>query len=449
MITTGFVGFGEVNTPKEIIDRKCAEAAQRLEDAGLKLVRTPPVSDDPQGEQAQRAIRDLKKEEFDLLVVCLAGWIPSWVVIKITSEFAHKPMVLWGLTGSTQDGRLVTTAAQAGTSALRKVFEDLGYRFKYVYESPGAKPKTAEILSFARAAQAATSLRRAKIGMMGYRDMKLYGTMFDGTSLRLRIGVEIECFEMLEMVQRAEKISGDDVDQVVAGMRQNWEFQKVTQEETLKTAARYFLALKDIVTAGGYEAVSLIDVDGMKKLLGYPPAPIFMLLGEELGICTVPENDALGAVTQLMVKYVSGQIVPYFEFYEFFADRLLMGVPDFVPSAIVDGKVKVIPTVFGELAEGILNVSKVKTGRITLSRLTATGDRYSLHMITGEALPPRSWEEVGWQPPAPQLPSVEIVPDIPVEQFTQKVLSQHYFLAYGDFTSELKDLCRLLGVELY
>jgi L-fucose isomerase-like protein len=448
-VKAGFVGFGEVNTPAEIISRKVGEAEKLLKDLGIDLVRTDPVSDDPQGQQAQRAVQELKREQFDLLVVCIAGWIPSWAVIRITSEFADKPMLLWGLTGYTQGGRLITTADQAGTSALRKVFEDLGYRFKYVYESPGGKPKLEQISSFAAAARAESLLKRAKVGMMGYRDMRLYGTMFDGTSVKARTGVEVECFEMLEMVQRSEKLQPSEVEAVIREMEKNWHFEKKAQAQTLDKAARYFLAVRDITAERIYDAVSLIDVDGMKKLLEYPPAPIFMLLGEQLRVCTIPENDALGAITQLFVKFTTGQIAPYFEFYEFFEDRMLMGVPDFVPSEVVEGKVKVLPTAFGGFAEGLLNVSKVKTGRITLSRLTAAGDRYSLHMITGQALEPRSWEEAGWQPPAPQLPSLEILPDIPVEEFAQKVLSQHYIVAYEDITQELTDLCRLLGIGMY
>jgi len=448
-VKAGFVGFGEVNTPVEIIRKKVGEAVKLLEDLGLDLLRTDPVSDDPKGAEAERAVRELKKQEFDLLIICIAGWIPSWAVIRITGEFAHKPMLLWGLTGYTQGGRLVTTADQAGTTALRKVFEDLGYRFKYVYESPGAKPKLEAIRSFAAAARAESLLKQAKVGMMGYRDMRLYGTMFDGPSLKARTGAEVEFFEMLEMVQRSEKLDPSAVQEVIRDMETNWQFENKAQAQTLEKAARYFLAVRDITTERGYDAVSLIDVDGMKKLLEYPPAPVFMLLGEQLGVCTIPENDTLGAITQLMVKFVSGQIAPYFEFYELFEDRMLMGVPDFVPSEVVEGKVKVLPTAFGGFAEGILNVSKVRTGKVTLSRLTAAGDRYSLHMVTAEAVTPRSWEEAGWQPPAPLLPSLEIVPDIPVEEFAQKVLSQHYILAYGDVTRELKDLCNLLGIGMY
>lgn len=192
----------------------------------------------------------------------------------------------------------------------------------------------------------------------------------------------------------------------------------------------------------------MIDVDGMKKLAKLPPSAIFMLLGDELDICTIPENDSLGSVTQLMTKYLTGQAAAYLEFYEFMEDRVLMGVPDYVPSEVVEGKVKVNPTSFGGFSEGLLNVSKVKTGRVTLCRLTSKGDKYSMHIVTGEAVAPRSWEEAGWAPPAPQLPSLEIILDTPVEDFAEKVLSQHYIISYGDNTGVLKDLCKILDIEV-
>jgi hypothetical protein len=36
--------------------------------------------------------------------------------------------------------------------------------------------------------------------MMGYRDMRLYGTLVDGVSLRRVIGAEVDVFETLEVV---------------------------------------------------------------------------------------------------------------------------------------------------------------------------------------------------------------------------------------------------------
>lgn len=444
----GFVGFGEVNSPRELIVSKCREAESQLKEAGLELVRTEPVSDDPEGRDARRAVAELSGKDFDLLVVCIAGWIPTYAVINVISAFYHKPMVLWGLAGYYENGRLVTTADQAGTTALRIVMEDMGYNFKYVYNTPDGGSKVDKVISFARAATASRLLKSAKIGSMGYRDMKLYGTQFDSISLRGKIGVEVEIFDMLEMVQKADNVKDDEISRIVDKVKNEWQFEKTAKDETLKKGAKYYLALKEIIKERGYEAVSLIDVDGMKKLLHFPPSMIFMLIANELDICTTPENDISGCVTQLITRYLTGQIGAYMEFYEFFEDRVLIGVPDYIPGEVTDGPVKVNPTAFGGFAEGILNVSRAKTGRVTLCRLIAKGGKYIMHVVSGEAVTPHSWEEAGWTHPAPQLPGLEIILDTPVEAFTEKVASQHYIISYGDNRALFKDFCKLAGIEM-
>jgi len=389
----------------------------------------------------------LKGQDFDCLVVCIAGWIPTHAVVKVTEHFRHIPMVLWGLCGWMEGDRLVTTADQAGTTAIRKTFYDLGYTFKYVYDIIGLPSKTKTVYNYALAASAAKKLRHARSGMAGYRDMNLYGTQADGPSLKREIGPEIETFEMLEIEQRYQKITDDKKQDVIDRCMSKWNFLKAANPESMKKAAGYYLATKEICDERGYDAISLKDVDGMKKLLGFPPAPIFMLLADEEGLCTIPENDSLGNITQLMVKYLTGQCAFYLEFYEFFTDRVLAGVPDYVPAEVTDGGVTVMPAAFGELSEGILNVSKVKPGNVTMCRLTCIDGSYYMHMVTGEGITPRKWEEAGWTQPAPQLPGLEILLD-DVEDFAQKVMCQHYIISYGDNTEVITNLCDILGIEI-
>lgn len=443
--TAGFVGFGEVNTPREIIERKCDQARQALQAAGLELVTTAPVSDDPAGADVARAVAELSRGDFDALILCVAGWIPSHAVIAVADAFRHKPMVLWGLTGWTEGGRFITTADQAGTTAVRGPMQDMGFTFKYVVTFRGGELPVPRVASHVRAAHAAVRLRGARIGSMGYRDMRLYGTLYDGVSLRAKIGPEVECFEMLEMVQGMERLDPAQVTALCADLPRRWQFVKPPQPQTLENTVKLYLALKGKVQERGYEAVTLTDVDGVKKLLGFAPAGVFMLLHEEDDVCTVPENDILGSVTQLMTRHLTGQVGAYMEFYEFMENGMLVGVPDYVPTEVVDGPVTVLPTAFGEFGEGLLNVSTVKTGTVTLARLSSDGDRYSLHVVTGEARTPEPWEEAGWSPPAPQLPSLEIMHD-GMEGFIQSVASQHYIVSYGDHTEAFEDLRRILGV---
>ena len=158
MAKIGFVGFGEVNTPVDVIIRKCSAAEQALKDEGLDLVSVYPVADDYEELQIRGAVDALAKESFDALVVCVAGWIPTHAVIKVTEHYRHLPMVLWGLCGWYEGDRLVTTADQAGTTGLRATFEELGYKFKYVYDIIGRKTRSAEVADYCRAAVVAKQL---------------------------------------------------------------------------------------------------------------------------------------------------------------------------------------------------------------------------------------------------------------------------------------------------
>ena len=446
MIKIAFAGFGEVNTPIEVIERKCKVACESLKTPDTEVFPCFPIRDDYEEKDINKAIDYFNSKEFDVLVLCVAGWIPSHAVVKVLDKFRHIPMVLWGLCGWYEDCRLVTTADQAGTSALRKALADLNIKFKYVYDIVGKPSNSQKVLSFAKACSAYTALRTARIGQMGYRDMQLYGTMFDGLSLKKDIGAEIECFEMLEVVQRAEKIDQDEVDKITNNRIVKWDFLKLPNQKGVEDAVRYYLAIKQICDERKYDVISIKDVDGMKKLLGFPPAPIFTLLTED-GIPTIPENDCLGNITQVIVNKLTGQIGAYLEFYEFFEDGVLAGVPDYVPQEIVDGKTTILPATFGELTQSFLNVSKVKTGELTMCRLTFTDGKYYMHLVKGEGVSPESWEECGWDKPAPQLPSLKVkLADS--ETFAQNVMGQHYIISYGDNVNLIKEFCTLCGIQI-
>ena len=443
-----FLGFGEVNTPVDVIVRKCSVAEAALKAEGLDLASVYPIADDYEEKDVAKAVAALENENFDAVVVCIAGWIPTHAVLKVTEHYRHLPMVLWGLCGWYEEDRLVTTADQAGTTGLRATFEGLGYTFKYVYDIIGKKTRSDVVADYCQAAITAKQLLTDKVGMAGYRDMNLYGTLYDGLSLKKETGVEIETFEMLEIQQRYEKLTEEEKRDVVNNRILKWNFLKPANDDAMMMAAGYYLAVKQIAEERNYKAISLKDVDGMKKLCGFPPAPIFMLLSED-GYTTVPENDSLGAVTQLMMNRLTGQLAGYLEFYEFFDISVLAGVPDFVAADMVEGDTyTVIPAAFGALNQGILNVSKVKTGTVTMSRLTYMNGKYVMQMVLGVGQTPPKWEECGWDQPAPQLSALEIIL-LSVERFADNVACQHYIITYGDNRAKIRNLCSILGIEVF
>ena len=377
----GFVCFGEVNTPFERLRIKHDGALRTLgflENA--EIVDAGIVVDDPAYETADAAVAKLGGAELDCVILCVAGWVPTHAVIRVTDRFRQLPMLLWGLCGWMENGHLVTTADQAGTTAIRPALAAMHYRFQFVYSVIGKPEPVERIKAFTDAAYAARRLRSARVGTMGYRDMLLYGTQFEGNSMRGQLGVEVEPFEMLEVVQAQAALDPKEVANTIAFVRQNWVFDKPCDDGVLETGVRYALAIGKKIETRGYEAVTLIDVDGMKKLAGFPPAMVFMLLEQRYGVLTVPENDVMGAVTQLIAKDIAGQIAPYLEYYEFFERSMLIGVPDFIPSSATEGETHVLPTAFGLLSQSLLNVTRMKTGLVTCLRLVYLDVRYFMHM---------------------------------------------------------------------
>ncbi len=450
--TVAFVCFGEVNTPYERLVLKHDAALRSLEALDAEIIDAGIVIDDPAYQAADEAVAQLnaRATEFSSVILCLAGWVPTHAVIRVTDHFRHLPMLLWGLCGWVENGRIVTTAEQAGTTALRPALEELGYRFKFVYNIIGEPEPIDAIDAYVRAADAVRRLRSARVGTMGYRDMLLYGTQFEGNSMRGKLGVEVEPFEMLEIVESCAQLDPAQVADGVRYVKENWKILGQCDEGILEKGVRYALAIGKKIRERGYEAVTLIDVDGMKKLCGFPPAMVFMLLERWYGVMTTPENDVMGNVTELMLHYLTGQTAWYMEYYEFFKDSMLIGTPDYVPVPVIDGEVKMLPAAFGLLNTSLLNVSSVKTGYVTCARLVyKRGGRYAMHVYTAEAKEPPAWNEFGWADPAPQLASLRVYPDsCTVPEFAQKVCSQHVILCFGNAMEALKDMCALLDIDI-
>jgi L-arabinose isomerase len=446
----GFVCFGEVNTPYERLELLRDQALADLK-AGLDVtvVDAGLVIDDVKYETADAAVAKLAAADFSCLIVCVAGWVPTHAVVRVTDHFRHIPMLLWGLCGWRENGKIVTTACQAGTTAIRPTFEALHYRFKYVYSIIGKPAPLDKIKAFVQAACAARALRTTRLCTMGYRDMLLYGTQFEGNSMRGQLGIEVEPFEMLEMVQNLDTLEASAIQEGVDYVRKHWEFEEPCEDALIETGVKYALAIGKKIKERGYRGISLVDVDGMKKLCGFPPAMVFMLLEHYYGVYSIPENDIMGLATQAIAAELTGQHVPYMEYYEFFDDSMLIGVPDYIPLAITQGPVRVRPTAFGLLNASLLNVSKPKTGLVTCMRLFYLDGQYYMHIYLADAKEAPAWEEYGWAPPAPQLPSLQVFPkDCTVEEFAQKVSNQHVILCYGDYRESVRDFCRLTGITM-
>jgi len=389
------------------------------------------------------AVSRMGSGEFDFVTALIPSWAEPPMIINTLMPFLSRPILLWALPSFKEGDALIAPAGAAGMAAVMHPLKVMGAKLKVVYGGPETERVRSEITSFARAASAINRLSHSRIGIFGYADMGSYTAAFDQTSLRSKLGVEVEDYEVHRLLTKADQVNDEEANDFISKQIGEWKVDENVSKEDLRKAIRIYLALSKIVDERKFNAVSMKCVYGLPIYYGMTPCVPLSLIGDRIPV--VCESDTLGLVTELIMDYVSEQRSVYLEFYDIFDDRILMGVCGMIPRPLLDEVPRLYKYAWGKLT-GLMLIGPMRTGKVTLARLASAGDRYTMHIAVGEAMKPRTWHEIGWQLEAPLYPSLEIaLPD--TEKFTGNILAQHYHIVYGDLKGELMDLCKLLGIE--
>jgi L-fucose isomerase-like protein len=441
-LRAGYVPLGTEFYAPDRLNAITADAEKQLAAAGIELVRTDPMISLGQEE---RAIRELRAQPWDFLIVNVINWIDPRAASRLLYEFRHEPIVLYSKGGTTVGDTLISPAAGAGSTALRFPMERWGIKFKYLYNGPDQPMDVAGILKFGRAAQVMKKLRSARVGILGFNDMGLYTTGFNVTSLRGKTGVEVESFDMLQLERKMEALDEQQVDAEVARVTANWEYPLgKPKDKAIRRSIKMYLATIEICKEKKFNAVSYKVVEGVPAFMNTVHSVPAALVASA-GYPYVDEDDAGNLVAELMLKWLSGETPTFVEHYEHAAEWILLAVDGFIPMQLSVGnpQVKPISTV---LLDGVVFCSKMRTGRMTLACLSEDNEGYRMHIATGEGRTPPQWVEMGV--PLPSWPSVKFYPDAGVRKILDHVQSQHFAAIFGDYADELVDLCRLLDIKV-
>ncbi len=440
-LRAGYVSLGTEFYVPERLQAITARCERQLEAAGIELARTDPLF--ALG-QEERAIRELKAADWDFLIVNVINWIDPRAASRLLMAFRDRPLVLYSTGGFTEGDTLISPAAGAGSTALRYVLERWRARFKYLFNGPDMPMDVEGIVKFGRAARAARKLRTARVGLVGYNDMGLYTTGFNPTTLRDRIGPEIESIDMLQLDRKMDALDPAAVRAEVARVTKDWQYPLgKPKDEVIERAVRMYMATVEFCREKRFDAISYKCVEGISLCMNAVHSVPSALVASA-GYPYVDEDDAGNLIAELMLKWISGKQVTFLEHYEHHPEWILLGVDGFIPDELIDGKpqIKSISTV---LLDGIAHCSRMVTGRLTLACLSEDDCGYRMHIVTGEGRQPPQWVEMGV--PLPSWPSVKLYPDGKVRSILDHVQSQHFAAVFGDYADELVDLCYLLGIK--
>ena len=421
-------------------------------DSVRKAVRSIPLADVVyegtimEDVSADKVAADVKELTFDAIIVNYVSWHITPYVMRTLIDYRDKPVLVWGIGGWTENGKLFAPAATAGTTAIIPALKELGFKWMLVNEKPDEPRRVADVERFIRVAGAVKAVRHSRIGLFGYADMGLYSCAYNKTLAYKKLGVDIEDYLAYDMQEKMASFPEEEVKATMKDILANSKQFNEIPEKTLEKVTRLYLMMKEKRDGRHLDAVSIKCVYGVTQM-GFNPCLAQTLLADK-DTAVICECDAYGMLTGIIMQSVTGKQSGFVEHYEVFDDSILVGVCGFIPRDFIEGDFTIRAANLGEFNYGISNVSKMKTGEVTYARLYETEGEYKLFLNKGEALPNPKWTEAGWCEPTPDFPSVLLKPGMDLQHYQETVPGQHIILVYGDYVKDLELFCKFMGIEV-
>jgi len=421
-------------------------------DSVRKAVRSIPLADVVyegtimEDVSADKVANDVKALVFDAIIVNYVSWHITPYVMRTLIDHKDKPVLVWGIGGWVENGKLFAPAATAGTTAIIPALKEMGFKYMLVNEKPDEPRRVADVERFIRVAGAVKAVRHSRIGLFGYADMGLYSCAYNKTLAYRKLGVDIEDYLAYDMADKMASFSEEEVKAEMKNILANSRQFNEIPEKTLEKVTRLYLMMKEKRDGRHLDAVSIKCVYGVTQM-GFNPCLAQTLLADR-DTAVICECDAYGMLTGIIMQSVTGKQSGFVEHYEVFDDSILVGICGFIPRDFIEGDFTIRAANLGEFNYGISNVSKMKTGEVTYARLYETDGEYKLFLNKGEALPNPKWTEAGWCEPTPDFPSVLLKPGMDLQHYQETVPGQHIIIVYGDYVKDLELFCRFMGIEV-
>jgi L-fucose isomerase-like protein len=301
----------------------------------------------------------------------------------------------------------------------------------------------------ARAAQVRRLLRSARFGLLPARNEQMQSTFVDEFRLLADFGPTVVPLSVRELALKAESLPESEVEAYLDHLRREYPLRGVSPQ-ALALAARASLGMALLAIDQRLDIISLNDIaPELHEALGLRPC-LYPPLLAEAGIVIGLEGD-LGAATALFVlQRLCGSPAFFVEIWFWDeAENIVVGghAGPQDPRTARPGQAWIshdFEFAQSDRSEGAHFQFVARPGRVTLLQLRGTPSGWQAILAGGEAVDTDPWLE--------GYPHAAVHLDAPVDRFVRQVAAvgstQHWIMAYGDATAEVKAFCRLANVPL-
>ncbi|MCX6028709.1 MAG: L-fucose/L-arabinose isomerase family protein [Chloroflexi bacterium] len=437
----GFVPIARPTFDTVLAAQVTAQMAAALIAAGCELVGPATlVMDDP---AAQAAADGLAGQPLDLLLLFQASFADSSVAAGL-AQAVDAPLLLWALPEERTGGRLRLNSF-CGINLAGHALKRAGINYDYVYARPEDAAGLKKLLTLARAGRVKRLLKTARIGRVGVNPTGFEPCGFDGDALARQLGVEIVQRELTGVFAQVRELAPADTAPVLEEIKGKVAGLDVLDQRALRGTLGVYLTLDQLAKEENLQGLAVRCWPEFFVELGCAACGAMSMLTDAGTPCSC-EADVNGTVTQLILQGLSGDVAFGTDVVSFDVeqDEAVVWHCGLAPLGMADPAAQPRGTIHSNRKLPLLMEFPLKPGRVTIARLTQSGDgAYRLVIGGGEMLrAPMSFTGTSgvlrFDKPATDV----------LDTIMHEGLDHHISLTYGDYVDELVALATMLKLPV-
>jgi L-fucose isomerase-like protein len=427
VVTLAFPGYslGEEKAPA-----KREEALALLGRANLDLVPCEGVVTDRDG--ARQAGAWLARQGVDAVCAILATFVPDHYLVDLTSG-SDLPLFLWSVE------REMGCISLVGAMLANPTLYGLGKHYQLFAGDLADSRITAKLQVFARAAAMRTALRAMRVGYMGENPDIMFSMAVDELGLTKTFGVTVIPIRDFEYTLRSERVPEEKAREDWRGVTRQVGRVEVQEADGVK-ASRGYLAMETLAREMKLDALSINCWTHLKSCVCLPVARL-----NDQGIGAGCEGDLHSTILMRLLYEVTGRSTINGDFLRMFPEnnQIMFSHCGAGPFSMARSAPDIVLHASEETGDGIgVFYPADQPGAVTAVNLMGSREGYRLTALCGD---------VETTDMAYEGNPMRVRFRTPVNDILQSVVDagagHHWTIAYGDFSEELRLLCRFLSVR--
>lgn len=394
-------------------------------------------------DEARALLEKFETAQVDVVLCHFIGFA-SGTIPPLVVQRTKTPILFWSMPEPPMDGGPILANSFCAVNMNAHVMWKLGVPYLHVHAP--VETAAAELKKALGPIAAVKRLRRTKIGLVGGRCQGFYPAGANELLLRRELGVEVESITLLELVDEANKMPAEKVDEALKLLKAGVTCAPNLAEADLRKGAALFAAFMEIKKKYNVDAFGVRCWAEFSRIYGIFVCSVVGLLNDQ-SIVASCEGDIYGTVTTILENELSGGGIP------FFADLISIDGEDntgvfwhcgAAPCSLANPACPPKIENFRTEDKGLMNQFPLKPGRVTIARIGETRDSNGFRMLiaTGEAVETKQILRAN---------PLRVRFDAPMDRVKKTLIYQgfehHFSVIHGEVTEELLNFCQLLNIE--